>query len=100
MKKGKDLYVRLSDKGVTGQDLYWEDCLEPDASLISELRMEKSPLGWKTTLTSLSKVSAELISVVPHQHETIGNGRTTRIHNDYLFRIPEILEDYEDVEFV
>ena len=101
MKKGKDLYIRLSDKGVAGQGLCWDDRLEdPDESLIRELEMVETPLGWKTTLLSLSKVSAEFISVTQCKLEIVGNGKETRITNDYIFKIPDYFEDNKDVGFV
>lgn len=91
--KEKYVYVKLTDNGISGSNLYWCDYEEPQIWIIDLLKLEKQQetRRYKTNLINIGEACLELVAVTPTQYEE--RGHYTKVSNIYIFKgiIEEII---------
>ncbi len=91
--KEKYVYVKLTDNGISGSDLYWCDYGEPQMWIIDLLKLEKQQetRRYKTNLINIGEAGLDLVAVTPTQYEE--RGHYTKVVNTYIFKgiIEEII---------
>ena len=84
------VYLKLTDKGKSGQTLYWDGDTNPEDFVIKEAMMKMGSSGlWEVTLQRLGERGFDLVSVVPH--ESINSDNHTIMENIYVFKRKHIV---------